>query len=83
MLVGVAPLKVPHGVVEHAVPLSAQVTPLFVASFCTVALMTKALAPAFTELNLLVMLTTRADVMVNVSASDLFVFATDVAVSVG
>jgi hypothetical protein len=63
--------------------VSAQLTPLLVESFCTVALMTNALAPAFTEPNLFVMLTTRAGAMVNVSASDLLVFATDVAVSVG
>ena len=83
MLLGVAPLKLPHGLVAHAVPVSAQVTPLWVASFCTVALTTNALAPVFTDANLLVMLTVRAAVMINVSASDLFVFATDVAVSVG
>jgi len=83
MLLGVAPLKLPHGLVAHAVPVSAHVTPLLVASFCTVALTTNALAPVFTDANLLVMLTVRAAVMINVSASDLFVFATDVAVSVG
>lgn len=80
----VAPDRVPQAEV-HAAPLtvSAQVTPLLDGSFCTVALMTNALAPVFTELNLFVMLTTRAGVMVNVSESDLFVFVTDVAVSVG
>jgi hypothetical protein len=83
MLVGVAPVKVPHGVVAHAAPVSAQVTPLLVASFCTVALTTNAVAPVFADANLFVMLTVRAAVMVNVSASDLSVFATDVAVSVG
>ena len=83
MLLEVAPLKLPHELVAHAVPASAQVTPLLVASFCTVTLTTNALAPVFTDTNLLVMLTMRAAVMVNVSASDLFVFATDVAISVG
>jgi hypothetical protein len=44
--------------------------------------MTNALAPVFTEVNFFVMLTIRAGVTVNVSEFDLFIFATDVAVSV-
>jgi hypothetical protein len=80
----VAPERVPQAGVQAApLAVSVQLTPLLVESFCTVALTTNALAPVFADVNLFVMLTTRAGVMENVSESDLFVFATDVAVSVG
>jgi hypothetical protein len=80
----VLPVRLPHAI-EQLAPLtvSVQLTPPLVGSFCTIALTTNALAPVFTDANLFVMLTTSAGVMVNVSESDLFVFATDVAVSVG
>jgi len=78
------PLRLPQAG-EQAVPfaVSVQVTPLFVESFCTVAFTTKGLAPVFTELNLFVIVTIMAGVTVKTSESDLFVLATDVAVSVG
>jgi len=83
-LVAVTPVRVPHAGVQ-AVPfvVSVQLTPLFVESFCTVALTTNGLAPVFTELNLFVMATVSAAVIVNASESDLLVLAKDVAVSVG
>jgi hypothetical protein len=80
----VTPERVPQtGVQAAPLAVSAQLTPLSLESFCTIALTTNALAPVFTDRNLFVMLTTSAGVRVNVSESDLFVFATDVAVSVG
>ena len=83
-LVAVAPVSVPHPAVQAApFVVSFQATPLFVASFCTVAFTTKGLAPVFTELNLFVMATARAAVIVKASESDLFVFAIDVALSIG
>ena len=83
-LEGVIPVRLPH-LGEQVLPfaISVQVTPLLVGSFCTVAFTTNALAPVFTEANLFVMLTTRAGVIVNVSESNLFVLATDVALRVG
>ena len=70
---------------EHDVPLAVrlQVTPLLLESFCTVALTTNELAPAFRVLNLFVIVTISAELTVKVSESDLLVFATEVAVSVG
>lgn len=81
----VIPVRLPHCVGKHAAPftVSAQVTPLFVASFCTVAFTTKGLAPVFTDPNLFVMVTVNEAVIVNASESDLFVLATEVAVKVG
>lgn len=80
----VTPVRLPQAG-AHAVPLAVrfQLTPLFVESFCTVALKTNALAPVFTELTLFVMVTVSAAVIMNVSESDLFVLATEVAVNVG
>ena len=81
----VIPARLPHVDGAHAAPVmvSVQVTPLLVESFCTVAFTTKGLAPVFTEANLFVIVTVRAAVIVNASESDLFVLATEVAVSVG
>ena len=82
-VVAVAPERVPHAGMQSA-PLteSDQSTPLFVESFCTVAVTTKGLAVVFTVENLFVMITARAAEIVKLSESDLLLFATDVAVSV-
>lgn len=84
MLVVVLPDKLPHAGAQ-ALPLAVrvQLTPLLVESFCTVAFTTNGSLPGFTVLTLFVIVTVSAAVTVNVSVSDLFVFATEVAVSVG
>lgn len=80
----VLPDKLPHAG-EQALPfaVSAQLTPLFVESFATVAFNTNGSLPAFTVLTLLVIVTLTAGLTVNVSVAVLLVLATEVAVSVG
>ena len=84
-LVAVAPERLPQAGEQEAPPaVSVQVTPLLVESFCTAALTTIPLAPVVTDVNLFEMVTaTAAELIVNESESDLFVWSTDVAVIVG